>query len=251
MAGLAAALLLLGLLGYWLATVLLRVETANGTLLVEMNDDEVEARIKNGKLILSGPDGKVRYTLTPNDRSKKLDAGPYTIRVEGAGGLALDTPEFTMKKGGEVKVRVTLESTAMGKKNPPGKPELPKTVTVDLGGNIKMEFVLIPKGKFKMGSPQEERGRNPFEKEFDAEALHDVKLTRPFYMAKYLVTQEQYEAVAGKNPSLCTRERLKKDTKRHPVDTISWDDAKSYCEIDCKRQRKAAHSAYRTDAEWE
>ena len=88
--GLAAGLLLLGLLGIG-AAVLLRVETTNGTLVVEMNDDEVEARIKNGKLILSGPDGKVRYTLTPKDRSKKLEAGAYKIRVEGADGLVLDT----------------------------------------------------------------------------------------------------------------------------------------------------------------
>ena len=70
-----ALALLVPLIG-WLAVVMLRVETPNGTLLVEMNDDELEARIKNGKLILSGPDGKVRYTLSPKERSKKLEAGP-------------------------------------------------------------------------------------------------------------------------------------------------------------------------------
>src|SRR5262249_8859575 len=80
MGGALATGLLLGLLGYWLATVLFRVETPNGILVVEMNDDEVEARIKNGKLILTGPDGKVRYTLTPSDRRKKLEAGSYKIR---------------------------------------------------------------------------------------------------------------------------------------------------------------------------
>ncbi|HTU19960.1 MAG TPA: protein kinase [Gemmataceae bacterium] len=108
----AIALALLVPFGVWLAVVLLRVETANGTLLVEMNDDEVEARIKNGKLILTGPDGKVRYTLTAKERSKQLEAGPYKIRVEGADGLVLDTPEFTLKKGGEVKVRVTMRPKA-------------------------------------------------------------------------------------------------------------------------------------------
>ena len=83
-----------------------------------MNDADVEARIKNGKLILSGPDGKVRYTLSPNDRSKKLEAGPYEIRVEGADGLVLDTPEFTLKKGGEVTVRVTMGQPAVVKNTP-------------------------------------------------------------------------------------------------------------------------------------
>ena len=99
---LALALALLLPLGIWLAVVLLRVETANGTLVVEMNDAEVEARIKNGKLILSDADGKIRYTLSPQDGHKKVRAGSYTIRVEGADGLALDTSEFTLKKGGKI-----------------------------------------------------------------------------------------------------------------------------------------------------
>jgi len=114
----AVGLLLLGSLGYWLAAVLLRVETPNGTLIVEMNDDEVEARIKNGKLILSGPDGKVRYTLSPHDRRKQLEAGAYKIRVQGADGLVLDTTAFTIKKGGEVRVRVTMAERVVAKNTP-------------------------------------------------------------------------------------------------------------------------------------
>ncbi|MGH7225480.1 MAG: serine/threonine protein kinase, partial [Gemmataceae bacterium] len=118
--GVAACLLLLGWLSYWLAVVLLRVETPNGTLIVEMNDKDVEARIKDGKLILTGSDGKVRYTLSPNDRRKQLEVGSYKIRVEGADGLVLDTTAFTIKKGGEVKVRVKMEPKAVAKKGPAG-----------------------------------------------------------------------------------------------------------------------------------
>ena len=106
-------------LGWWLATVVLRVETDKGTLVVEINDAEVEARIKGGKLILTGPDDKVRYTLGPGERDKKIDAGPYKVRVEGADGLALDTPEFTLKKGGKVTVRVTMEPKAVAKSRRP------------------------------------------------------------------------------------------------------------------------------------
>ena len=54
----AIGLLALVPLGWWLATVVLRVETENGTLIVEIKDAETEARIKDGKLILTGPDGK-------------------------------------------------------------------------------------------------------------------------------------------------------------------------------------------------
>ena len=54
---------------------------------MQIDDAEAEARIRNGKLILTGPDGKVRYTLSPSERNRKIDAGPYRIRVEGADGL--------------------------------------------------------------------------------------------------------------------------------------------------------------------
>jgi len=108
----ALALLILAPLAGWLAAVILRVETAKGTLIVEIQDDETEARIKNGKLILTGPDDEVRYTLVPSERNKELAAGVYKIHVEGADGLALDTREFTLKKGGRVTVRVTAAPRA-------------------------------------------------------------------------------------------------------------------------------------------
>ena len=81
------ALAVLAPLAVWLAITVLRVETPNGTLVVEMDDKDVEARIKNGKLILSGPDDKVRYTLAPSERNKEVAAGAYKVRVEGADGL--------------------------------------------------------------------------------------------------------------------------------------------------------------------
>ena len=108
------------------AAFVLRVQTANGTLVVEINDPAVEARIKNGKLVLADADGKDRYTITPADRDTKINAGAYTIRVEGADGLALDTREFTLKKGEQVTVRVTLAPTEMAKKPDAPKIEPPK-----------------------------------------------------------------------------------------------------------------------------
>jgi serine/threonine protein kinase len=99
-----------------LAVLVMRVGTAEGELVVEIDDPNVEARIKNGRLVVVGPDGKDRYTLAPSEHNKKLAAGPYTVRVEGADGLAIDTPEFTLKKGDKVVVRVTHA------------PKVPKTV---------------------------------------------------------------------------------------------------------------------------
>jgi uncharacterized membrane protein len=117
----ALGLLVLVPLGWWLATVVLRVETENGTLVVEINDAETEARIQGGKLVLTGPDDKVRYTLSPSEGDKKIEAGRYKVRVEGAGGLTLDVPEFTLKKGDKVTVRVTMDPESAAKHPDPDR----------------------------------------------------------------------------------------------------------------------------------
>ena len=80
--------------------------------------------------------------------------------------------------------------TVIAQEVKPGKVEV-----IDLGKDVKLEMVLIPAGKFKMGSPANEKGRKVFETQ------HEVTLTKPYYMGKYEVTQEQWEAVMGKNPS--------------------------------------------------
>jgi serine/threonine protein kinase/Leucine-rich repeat (LRR) protein len=117
------AVVLLALLPmvWWLATVVLRVETANGTLVVEIKDDDTEARIKDGKLILTGPDDKVRYILSPSERSKELTPRDYKVHIEGADGLILDTTEFTLKKDGKVTVRVTAARRIAAKVNDPDR----------------------------------------------------------------------------------------------------------------------------------
>src|ERR1700690_1387587 len=84
----------------------------------------------------------------------------------------------------------------------------PKNFTNSIG----MKFVWIPPGNFMMGSPKEEKGR-----EAD-EIQHKVTLTKGFYMGVYTVTQEEWRAVMGKNPSFF------KGEKNLPVETVSWDD---------------------------
>jgi tRNA A-37 threonylcarbamoyl transferase component Bud32 len=124
LAGTALGLLVLCAL---VAAVVIRVDTGEGTLTVEITDPDVEARVKDGKLVLCGPDGKERYRIAPAERDKKLDPGAYTIRVEGADGLALNTREFTLKKGDTVTVRVTLDPKAAAKKITPPKKEAANT----------------------------------------------------------------------------------------------------------------------------
>jgi serine/threonine protein kinase/WD40 repeat protein len=104
----AAAVVLFLLLGGALALYKLTYSTSQGTFIVQIDDKDVEARFKNGKLELRGPDGQVKYTLSPSERNKKLPIGEYKIRVVGADGLTVDIDKFTMEKNGEVTVSVVF-----------------------------------------------------------------------------------------------------------------------------------------------
>ena len=112
----------------------------------------------------------------------------------------------------------------------------PETV-LDLGNNVQMRLVLIPAGKFMMGSPATEAGRGSNEG-----PQHEVTISKPFYMGVFEVTQEQYEQVMGVNPS---------DFKgaKNPVENVSWDDAVKFCKKLSARTGKTAQLP--TEAQWE
>ena len=78
-----------------------------------------------------------------------------------------------------------------------------------------MKLVLIPAGKFMMGSLSSEEDHS------NSKTQHEVTLTKPFYMGKYTVTQEQYQQVMGSNPSTFKG-------KDNPVENVSWDDAQEF-----------------------
>jgi uncharacterized protein (TIGR02996 family) len=82
--------------------------------------------------------------------------------------------------------------------------------------SISMEFVLIPPGTSLMGSPNSEPERH------DDEAQHRVTLTRGFFLGVHQVTQAQWQAVMGSNPSNFKGENL-------PVEQVSWEDCQAFC----------------------
>jgi formylglycine-generating enzyme required for sulfatase activity len=107
-------------------------------------------------------------------------------------------------------------------------------------------LVFILPGTFRMGSPTNEVDR------FDNEGPQTaVTISRGFWMGKYEVTQGEYLAVMGSNPSEFTG-----DPSR-PVETVRWDDATNYCSHLTQQERAAGriatNSLYRlpTEAEWE
>src|SRR5262249_52565680 len=95
-----------------------------------------------------------------------------------------------------------------------------------LTNSIGLRLALIPAGRFRMGSPAREPQR------MDGETLHDVHVTKPFYLGVYPVTQAEYRAVTGKNPSSFRHESLEEegpDTDRFPVERVSWTAAVAFC----------------------
>jgi len=117
-----------------------------------------------------------------------------------------------------------------------GCEELQKEITNSIG----MEMVLIPAGVFDMGSPPSEEGRDS-----DEGPVHRVKISEPFYIGKYEVTQEQWEEVMGSNPS--DFDDCGGDC---PVEDVSWYDVQEF--INKLNQMEVTDKYHLpTEAEWE
>jgi len=103
---------------------------------------------------------------------------------------------------------------------------------------VTFELIWVPPGEFWMGSPEAEKGRG------SNEVRHRARLTRGFWLGKYPVTQRQWAAVMGTNPSRFTCMGLEA-----PVEQVSWDD----CQKLIRKLTRAAGPAWRlpTEAEWE
>lgn len=101
-----------------------------------------------------------------------------------------------------------------------------------------MEFVLVPAGTFRMGSPSDE----PFREA--QETAHPVTLTRPFYLGRYEVTQGQWEAVTGENPS-----RYLECGPDCPVENVSYEEIQGF--LSELERLTGERLRLPTEAEWE
>jgi len=133
-------------------------------------------------------------------------------------------------------------------------------VPVEMTNSIGMKMVLIPPGEFEMGATEAEiaqrleRAKAANEPGWYIDHLtyetpqHRVRITKPFYLGLYEVTQAEYERVLGSNPSRF------KENPTHPVEMVSWHDASAFCRRLAEMpEEQAAHAEYRlpTEAEWE
>ncbi|MBE9075580.1 formylglycine-generating enzyme family protein, partial [Microcystis sp. LEGE 08355] len=109
--------------------------------------------------------------------------------------------------------------------------------TENLPNRVTMEMVSLPAGQFLMGSADSDSDARDWEK-----PPHQVKVNS-FAIGKYPVTQAQYEAVMGTNPSKF------QNNPQNPVEKVSWNDAQAFCQ----KLSQITGKTYRlpTEAEWE
>ena len=143
-----------------------------------------------------------------------LSGTPYRLWSSGPDGIS-GTPDDISLESSE-KEQAAAPTTAA-----------PAELTLDLGGGVTMKLVLIRPGKFMMG---------------DGKDHHEVTISKPFYMGVTEVTQAQYEAVMGTNPS-----HFKGAT--NPVEMVFWNDAAEFCKKLSQKTRQTCRLP--TEAEWE
>ena len=177
---------------------------------------------EDGTRVASGP----APTASGPDTKLSEPAGPKSPTQEAE-------PE-PVKPGQASKIRIPVDWT---KETRPVKTAAPDGESVReityYKNSIGMEFLLVPAGGFMMGSENGDKDEKP---------VHRVRITEPFYMGVFEVTQAQYQQVMHKNPSRF-RDRKK------PVETVSWNHAVEFC----SRLSSADGVTYRlpTEAEWE
>ena len=161
------------------------------------------------------------YRLGPGWR--RADGGLGPLRQAWVAGLALLVASIVAGCGGGTTVDQSIE---------PGQ---------EWRSQQGMRFVWIPAGRFEMGSPVVESGRD------SDEVQHEVRISRGFWMGKHEVTQGVWQAVMGSNPS-----RFRGCGPWCPVESVSWGDIQEFIG---RLNRLASGRGYRyrlpTEAEWE
>lgn len=267
------------------------------------------------------PGNKKATALTALGLAAALVLGVVMIRARRPDGSevsvrAMDGAEVTVDKDGTIRARAGGPGEGQARTEGPwGEPQSPPPaiapfdatqarkhqeawaeylgVPIEMTNSIGMKFQLIPPGEFDMGSTgqeiewvraeMEKHGwRSPASETFLPEMpRHRVRITRPFYLGAYTVTQGEYERLMGVNPSLHTarpimdaaafepplsekemalrNERANRiapgtDTSRYPVEMVTWEQAAEFCRRLARLDEERAHRrsyGLPTESQWE
>ena len=228
-----------------------QAELAPGRYLIELSAEGYDSQsetieLKRGENLrktwsLEQQTGGLQFMIDPVDAKVSLKRGSQTVEtwtgLKILKNLAVGTYQITAEMNGfETKTQTV---TITKDKTQAVELKLEKSKAISATGktytnSIGMEFVLIPSGTFKMGSSNGESDEKP---------IHSVTISEAFYMGKYEVTQKEWKAVMGDNPSSFKGDKL-------PVEQVSWNDIQEFIK---KLNQKEGGTKYRlpTEAEWE
>ena len=169
--------------------------------------------------------GEILSVIQPTSQRKTQHISPPQI----------SQPQTSQPEKGELftfeVVRVNASGSIVNRRQ-----ESARQIIEDLGNGVSLEMVKIPGGRFLMGSPDTEAERDSHEG-----PQHYVDVPE-FWMGKYVVTQQQWKAIMGNDPSDFKG-------KNRPVERVSWNNATEFCQ---KLSKKTGRD-YRlpSEAEWE
>jgi hypothetical protein len=178
----------------------------------------------------------LKYFISPGPLADKIHKD-----VEAGSRLLSLTGTISEKQG---RRWITVAHVEPARVNYPAKmlsPDRPFTpqgrdsLRLKINDKLTLSCNLLPAGRFLQGSPF-------YQVRYQDEFPHEVVLTKPFYMSEIPVTQEIFEAVLGKNPSLSKGARF-------PVERATFADIQEFCRL--VSEKNGVTVRLPTDAEWE
>ncbi len=201
----------------WATGIILKVEVADGTLVIKVPNDEFTANIegKTVKIVNTTTEETTTITLTAAETKRAgLKPGNYEFLVETDSGFKTRTSAFTITSNTDELVDVWWERNSVSLPPPMANAPLdednarrlqeqwaeylnvPVTRDIDLGNDVRLTMMLIPPGKFQMGSTNDQLTQ--LEQLAPGSPLDDVSpqtvvVSEPFWLSRFEITHKQFQ----------------------------------------------------------
>jgi formylglycine-generating enzyme required for sulfatase activity/serine/threonine protein kinase len=205
---------------------LLKLEIRGGTFRAYLDDvlqfEQTDPRFTHGRICLFTWDAAARF------RRIKVSDPQGNVLFGGLPELPPPSNNTTPKANIGTSSRLSTAGETAAKSGQQEWAERLKTPAISTT-SLGMKLALIPPGEFQMGSPESEKQRGGNEQQ------HRVRITKPFYLGVYEITQNEFEQVMGRNPSAFSNgggqaeAATGVDTSRYPVESVTWYEAIEFC----------------------
>ncbi|MCC9608370.1 SUMF1/EgtB/PvdO family nonheme iron enzyme [Blastopirellula sp. JC732] len=264
-----ALVLLFGFL-YYAAGILFPSAPPLGTLVVEVDQEDLTAHLRDQELAIVDLKTAKRtpIRLLNTEQTVSLAPGEYKFDLDASGAIKTDVSQLTILSDASSKVHLFWKEAA--KSTPPSVPETAVNLAPAMAiapfdqsqakahqaawasylgvpelstNSVGITFRVIPPGEFVMGSPQWQFKR------LSDETEHEARISRPYLMSDTEVTRKQWDAVMGPRPWNVVGSNSIRDPLAIPASPITWEDATEFC----RRLSEKEGKTYRlpTEAEWE